>query len=53
MTREDMIEYIIELEGNCRSVLMLTKPMNDFQLKMMYEEMLKQQNNFLLEAAFE
>ena len=53
MSREEMINYMAEVEGNRQRVLLLTKPMNDLQVTRMYETMLKQQKNLLMEAAFE
>lgn len=52
MSRDEMIEYIIELEGDKKRVMLLTKPMGDIQVKKMYEMMVRQQENILMEAAF-
>jgi len=52
MSREEMIEYIVEIEGNRERVLLLTKPMNDLQVQKMYEAMVQQQMDYVDELAF-
>lgn len=52
MSRERMIDYIAELEGDRQRVLLLTEPMNDTQVKRMYERMAKEQENLEMEAVF-
>lgn len=52
MNREEMINYIIEIEGDKERVLLLTKPMNDTQIEKMYEAMVQQQMDYVDELVF-
>lgn len=47
-----MIEYMVLIEGDRDRVVLLTNPMNDIQVKKMYEVMVREQENMLMEAAF-
>lgn len=52
MTRQEMIDYLIEVTGDRQRVERITKGMNDVQLQMMLNVTQRQQENELMELQF-